>query len=145
MAELGHRPFTTRLNLRVIRIATASLVTGVMIGLVGGAFRYGLAASDGLRDAMVDAAHAWPYTGWLIPVAVGALGGGLARMLVVRFAPAAAGSGVQRVEAVFSGELKRPGYGIVLVKFVGGLLAMGSGLALGREGPTVQMGASRPR
>ena len=68
MADVGHPTFATRLNLRVIRIATASLVTGVMIGLVGGAFRYCLRGFDGLRDAVVHAADAWPYTGWLMPV-----------------------------------------------------------------------------
>ena len=31
---------------------------------------------------------------------------------------------------------------ILPAKFVGGLLSLGSGMALGREGPTVQMGAS---
>jgi CIC family chloride channel protein len=46
------------------------------------------------------------------------------------------------VEAAFSGEVKVASYPIVPVKFFGGLLTMGSGLALGREGPTVQMGSS---
>jgi CIC family chloride channel protein len=75
-------------------------------------------------------------------MAVGLVCAVLARWLVVRFAPTAGGSGVQRVEAVFSGEVQPYRHSIVLVKFFGGLLAMGSGLALGREGPTVQMGAS---
>ncbi len=130
------------LNSRVIRLATASVLTGILIGIVGGAFRYLLITADDLRDLLVLRSHAWPHIGWLAPVALGLVGAALARFLVVRFAPFAEGSGVQRVEAVFSGEVKPAPHSIVLIKFFGGLLAMGSGLALGREGPTVQMGAS---
>ncbi len=130
------------LNSRVIRLAMASVLTGILIGIVGGAFRYCLITADNLRGAFVVWAHAWPYIGWLAPVVLGLVGAALARLLVVRFAPTAEGSGVQRVEAVFSGEVKAAPHSIVLVKFFGGLLSMGSGLALGREGPTVQMGAS---
>ncbi len=130
------------LNSRVIRLATASVLTGILIGIVGGAFRYLLITADNLRNLLVLWSHRWPYIGWLAPLALGLLGAALARLLVVRFAPSAEGSGVQRVEAVFNGEVKPAPHSIVLIKFFGGLLAMGSGLALGREGPTVQMGAS---
>jgi len=130
------------LNSRVVWISVASLATGLLIGVVGGAFRLLLSKADDLRNELVLWAHRWPYAGWLVPMAVGLLGAALARWLVVRFAPTAGGSGVQRVEAVFGGEVQPYRHSIVLVKFLGGLLAIGSGLALGREGPTVQMGAS---
>jgi chloride channel protein, CIC family len=46
------------------------------------------------------------------------------------------------VEAVLREEIPQAPFRLIWVKFLGGLLAIGSGLALGREGPSVQMGAS---
>lgn len=130
------------LDSRVFRLATASILGGILIGFVGGAFRYMLIMSNGWRTHMIVWAHARPAYGWLFPVALAAAGAWLARFLVVKFAPTAEGSGVQRVEAVFSGEVEPAGWVVVPVKFFGGLAAIGAGLALGREGPTVQMGSS---
>src|SRR5262249_56184982 len=71
-----------------------------------------------------------------------AVGRGVAGWLVRRFSPQGEGSGIPNVEAVAQGELPAAPYRLIPVKFLGGLLAIGSGLALGREGPSVQMGAS---
>ena len=129
-------------NPRLFRVAAASILGGLLIGVAGGAFRYFLITFDTLRTELVIWAHRRADIGWLLPVVLVAACAWLARLLVVKLAPTAEGSGVQRVEAAFSGEVEAASAVVVPVKFFGGLLAMGGGLALGREGPTVQMGAS---
>jgi CIC family chloride channel protein len=120
----------------------ASLLAGTLIGVVGGAFRWCLGQAEHLRDHLVLWSHGFRYVGWIVPVVVVLVCVGLARWLVLKLAPEASGSGIHRVEAIMEGEIE-PGTDMVLpVKFVGGLLSLGSGMALGREGPTVQMGAS---
>jgi CIC family chloride channel protein len=61
----------------------------------------------------------------------------------VRFiAPEAAGSGIPHLKAVLARLRSLRWQTVLPVKFVGGALGIGSGLALGREGPTVQMGGT---
>jgi CIC family chloride channel protein len=123
-------------------LAILALVVGAAAGLVGAVFRLALEMADRLRDTLIAWAHGEQLQGFLIVVGACAAATLVAASLVRRFSPYASGSGIPQVEAVLNGELPEPPFRIIPIKFVGGVLAIGSGLALGREGPSVHMGAT---
>lgn len=117
-----------------------ALIIGLGVGTLGAAFHYSVDRAIeiyGLISSFFGGST-------LLTIIVAALVGGimvaLAAVLVRKFAPETAGSGIQEIEGVM-GELMMLRWRSVLpVKFIGGVLSMGAGLVLGREGPTIHLG-----
>ena len=77
------------------------------------------------------------------------LGLGLALVLlalisgwIVHKEPLLGGSGIPQVELTLRGHLPLPWLRLLLGKFVGTLICLSGGLSVGREGPSIQMGAA---
>ncbi|HEX3531402.1 MAG TPA: H(+)/Cl(-) exchange transporter ClcA [Thermoanaerobaculia bacterium] len=143
-ADISHeiRDFTRRRERRR-RLAPRAALVGLFAGLAAAAFRRTLEACDRGREALFALAHSLPAPwGFLLAVGVCALSAGAALWLVRRFAPEVAGSGIPQLKAVLHHLRGMNWRRVLTVKFASGTLGIGAGLALGREGPTVQMGGA---
>lgn len=125
----------------LLRFAAIAAVGGIVTGLLGGTFRMALAEASVWWLRFLQWAREMGDWRLVLPVIGAAVAVGIAR-LIVRWSPEAAGSGVQRVEAMVRHEDHPSPLRVIPAKFVGGTLSIGVGMALGREGPTVQMGAA---
>jgi len=127
---------------RLLVLAFLSLLAGSAAGVLAAAFRLALSSADRLRGALIALSHSEGIVGLFAVVGLCAAATAVASWLVQRFSPHSVGSGIPHVEAQLGGNWSGNPLAIIFVKFFGGLLAIGAGLALGREGPTVQMGGS---
>jgi CIC family chloride channel protein len=121
-------------------ILPKALLVGLIAGLLASAFRELLQWSELHRIACLQRMS--PASSLAFALGLGAVGGGIGLWLVRRFAPEAAGSGIPHLKSVVLGESTMNWRRLLPVKFFAGLASIGSGLVLGREGPTIQMGGA---
>ncbi len=122
------------------RYLALAVIVGVVAGAIGSVFHLALNALAQWPAMLRSLLHG-PLL--VIVSALVTMVATVAAVALVRHAaPEAGGSGVQEVEGAMEGLREVRGARVLPVKFVGGIAAIGSGLVLGREGPTIHMGAS---
>jgi len=128
-------------NAHLLRAA----LVGLIAGLLAVGFRWALTGGEHAREALLAHLHTGGGTRWwhiLILPAIGMTLGSVVGWFMVRFAPEAGGSGIPHVKGVLLHLQQLRWKTLVPIKFIGGVLGIGAGLSMGREGPTVQMGAA---
>jgi len=123
-----------------VRLFFEGILTGLITGLVVVLFRYLLQMSAfGLERlyAFLGSHSLW-WTGlWIVILSVVAWIIGR----IIRYEPMVSGSGIPQVKGAVLRQLNMQWLKVLVCKFVGGVLAIGAGMSLGREGPSIQLGA----
>lgn len=118
-----------------LAIAEASII-GIVAALSAVLLKQG---SGGLGTWRVQTTHVLPA--WLVLPTIGMCFGFLAGWLVQRLASEAAGSGIPQVKASLANAPINLSWRVAVVKLISAMMTLGAGLTLGRQGPTVQVGA----
>lgn len=121
------------------RLRPVVLTVGLGIAAGGAAVLFHLAIHFVYHHGLVALSHArlpvFLVGSFLLVAASSAVSG----WLLTRFCPAAAGSGIPQLKVAFWKDFGRVPWRVVWVKFTAGVLSVGGGASLGREGPSVQL------
>lgn len=123
-----------------LKVFFEGIIIGLFSGLIIVAFRYSLERAESLRESIYNSITTYSYSITLIFLGLVLIAFILNQIL--KYEPLVSGSGIPQVKGVLTGHLKIKWLRVLLLKFIGGILAIGAGLSLGREGPSVQIGAT---
>ena len=120
------------------KMTLQGVLVGLLTGIVVGLFRLVIEKAEFLRTN-----YMLPLIGsgklWLLIMIVMIIA--FFVYIMAKWQPLASGSGIPQVKAELRGQLKQPVYRLLIAKFTGAVLAIGAGLSIGREGPSIQLGA----
>jgi CIC family chloride channel protein len=131
-----------RVFLRVVpsenhRVFAVALIAGGLCGLSAVTFHLAIIGTENrlIDRAMHAHGRAWIWWTILVPTLGGLVSGALLQYAV----PGARGSGVPQVKVAYAVRGGRVPFMEAIGKFLIGVIQIGSGSSLGREGPTVQI------
>lgn len=127
-----------------LRLLLEGLAVGLGAGISISIFRYLLAGSEilrpviyhNLREARADGQWQWLALYILSFIIIAYL-----LKLIVAREPMCTGSGIPQIKGILQGDMSMRWFSVLWSKIIGGVLAIGAGMSLGREGPSVQIGA----
>lgn len=122
-----------------IKLILEALVIGTMAGLISVFYRFLLHHIEHFLEWLPGTVRAYPLA---IPVMF--IGLAVLALIVGRireWESFCGGSGIPQVEAEIKGYINQNPIRILIAKIVGGALSVFGGLSVGREGPSIQMGA----
>ncbi|MCU2050131.1 chloride channel protein, partial [Enterococcus faecium] len=116
------------------------IFVGLLTGIVVSLFRLSIEKLSDLVRSIYEMSREQPI--YLIGLAICCILAAFFVGYLVKNEPDIKGSGIPQVEGQLRGELSMNWFSVLWKKFIGGVLSVGAGLFLGREGPSIQLGAS---
>ncbi|PKK39426.1 Cl- channel, voltage-gated family protein [Clostridiaceae bacterium JG1575] len=120
------------------RLVTDGIVAGIFAGLLSVGYRWILSVADLIRHDMLMRRDPTSLLLWVGACVVFALV--IGRLL--EWEPLSSGSGIPQVQGEILGYFNMSPLRLITAKVLGGFLGSLAGLSLGREGPSIQIGAA---